>query len=48
MPKEKKNLWKTYATLEEDLINCFKKRNIEVKKITVINGATKYIIEVER
>ena len=37
-----------YKTLEEDLINCFKKRNIEVEEIKVINGATKYIIKVKR
>ena len=37
-----------YTTLEEDLMNCFRKRNIEIKKLTVDEGATKYIIEVIR
>lgn len=38
----------TYVTLEEDLIKCFKKRNIEVKDITVKDSATTYIIKVNR
>lgn len=37
-----------YRTLEEDLIKCFKKRNIEVEQIKVTNGAAKYMIIVKR
>lgn len=38
----------SYATLEEDLVNTFKKRNIKVTNIKVLDKAEKYIIEVER
>jgi len=37
-----------YHTLEEDLISCFKKRNIDVSDIAVAKGATLYIIKVKR
>lgn len=38
----------TYRTLEEDLIEVFKKRDIEVLSITVTKGATNYEIKVLR
>ncbi len=36
------------TTLEEDLTQCFNKRNIEVKSIEVTKGATTYLIKVKR
>lgn len=37
-----------YPTLEQDLIQCFEKRNIQVEEIIVENGCTKYTIKVKR
>jgi len=37
-----------YKTLEEELIECFTKRGIEVEKIEVTQGATLYLIKVKR
>jgi len=36
------------GTLEEDLIECFRKRDIEVETLTVEDGASKYTIKVKR
>lgn len=36
------------TTLEEDLIQCFEKRGIEVECILVESGCTKYTIKVKR
>jgi hypothetical protein len=37
-----------YLTLEEDLVRVFRKRLIDVEKIIVEKGATKYTIIVRR
>ena len=37
-----------HGTLEEDLIDCFKERDIEVIGIRVTKNATEYIIIVKR
>ena len=46
--EEEKKRSEEYKTLEMDLIDVYKKRNIEVEKVTVTEGATKYLIEVKR
>lgn len=37
-----------YTTLEEDLQNCFKVRDIEIESLTVSEGASVYTIKVKR
>lgn len=39
---------KEHTTLEMDLLECFKKRNIEVEELRIIKGASVYIIKVKR
>lgn len=39
---------KGYVTLEEDLRRVFEKRGIEVEEVSVLNGATKYVIKAKR
>lgn len=39
---------KKMNTLEQDLMECFEKRNIEVIKLEVTDGATNYLIKVKR
>lgn len=37
-----------YVSLEQELINCFKRRGIEVITIEVRNGAKEYTIKVKQ
>ena len=46
--KMKEKLKKQYNTLEEDLTNAFKRRNIKVEEIQVLEGGTEYFIKVIR
>ena len=43
-----KNKGEKMNTLEQDLMECFEKRNIEVIKLEVTDGATNYNIKVKR